>query len=69
MLGKIEVKSRKGKQTSRWLESITDQMDMNLSKLWEIVKDRGVWSAVVLGVQTVRLNLANEQPATATDTG
>ena len=44
-------------------------MDMNLSKLWEIVKDRGVWSAVVLGVQTVRLNLANEQPATATDTG
>ena len=69
MLGKTEVKSRKGKQTSRWLESITDQMDMNLSKLWEIVKDRGVWSAVVLGVQTVRLNLANEQPATATDTG
>ena len=69
MLGKSEVKSIKWKQTSRWLESITDQMDMNLSKLWEIVKDRGVWSAVVLGVQTVRLNLANEQPATATDTG
>ena len=44
-------------------------MDMKLTKLWEIVKDRGVWSAVVHGVQTARLNLVNEQPATATDTG
>ena len=64
MLGKIEVKRRKGKHTRRWLESITDQMDMKLTKFWEIVKDRGVH-----GVQTVRLNLVNEQPATATDTG
>ena len=69
MLGKIEGKRRRGQQRTRWLDGITDQVDMNLSKLWEIVKDRGVWSAVVLGVQTVRLNLANEQPATATDTG
>ena len=41
MLGKIEGKRRKGPQRVRWLDSITDTMDVNLSKLWEIVKDRG----------------------------
>ena len=40
MLGKIEGKRRRGKQRMRWLDSITDPVDMNLSKLWEIVKDR-----------------------------
>ena len=47
MLGKIEGKRRRGWQRIRWLDSITDSVDMNLSKLWEIVEDRGVWYAAV----------------------
>ena len=47
MLRKIEGKRRRGQQRMRWLESITDSMDMNLRKLREIVKDRGAWRAVV----------------------
>ena len=43
MMGKIEGKRRGWQQRMRWLNSITDSMDMNLSKLWEIVKDRGDW--------------------------
>ena len=76
MLGKIEGKMRRGQQRTRWLDSITDLMVMNLSELWEVVEDREACHAIVHGVTNIwtqqhmwNLQYGTNEPVRKTETG
>ena len=59
MLGKIEGRRRRGQQRTRWSNGITDSMDMSLSKLWEMVEDRGAWLLEPMGVSKSQTQLSD----------